>query len=69
MKSDVTMQPKLKRRVFLQGLFSLPMLTFLHPKAAHAQTQTGLVYSDSDGNTNLSALNDGNRQTGVEYQP
>jgi hypothetical protein len=55
-----------KRRTFLQ-LFALPALAFLKPAQAQAQEQTGLTYSDSDGNTDFSALSDGNTQTGIEY--
>jgi hypothetical protein len=57
----------IKRRTFLQGLFALPALTFLHPPAAQAQAQTGLAYTDSIGTSNLSALHDGNLTTGIEY--
>jgi hypothetical protein len=63
------MQPNLiKRRVFLQGLFGLPMLAFLHPKPAHAEpVYTGLVFTDSEGNADLTALADKNTATGMEY--
>lgn len=60
------MQPSIKRRTFLQ-LLTLPALAFLRPSAAQAQAQTGIIYTDSEGNTNFTPLHDNNAQTGIEY--
>jgi hypothetical protein len=60
------MQPKIKRRTFLQGLLALPASVFL-PKHVTQETASLITYTDSEGNTDLNALHDGNLTTGIEY--
>jgi hypothetical protein len=58
----------MQRRLFLK-LLSMPALALMRqPKSAPA-LRSGLVYSDSVGTHNLSVLQDGDRHTGIEYQP
>lgn len=65
------MQPSIKRRSFLQGLLGAGALAALWPRVppAQAQQHTGLVYTDSEGTADLTALSDGNIATGIEYLP
>jgi hypothetical protein len=64
------MQPRIKRRSFLQGLFGAGALAALWGRvpSAQAQQHTGLVFSDDIGTLDFATLYDGNLTTGIEYQ-
>ena len=55
----------MQRRTFLRALTALPWLRL--PKAQPSPPPATPIYTDSDGNTIASELNDGDRATGITY--
>lgn len=69
---DKAIQPSIKRRTFLQGLFALPPMVLFRPRAALWAERLGLSYSDSEGTSaaSLNVLKDDDMITfGIEYLP
>lgn len=57
----------MRRRAFLQAWLGLPLLGVR--SRPQLQQASDVIYRDSEATADLAAVHDGDRATGIEYQP